>query len=424
MKKVTVVLALLLAVGVFVFVGYNRTGTVSLPSPKVSAPPAGVPLARERTYEERRQAASEAVNGRKNEVTDNTVRVDLTSLSGKRGGGLYAKYLGMTPGPFPPSIVVSFDERMAAMYHQKVNFRRCKRDKKGKELSCAVASDTVLEQAPDILDRYLEGDKQKMDIHVFMQQAEAAVSRAKTALSWVDLCRKAYQLNPDKCQLLQNIMYNVHGNDLAAYGSAELFPSADGEFNVKYLDALLKNAGAEFLHHVPSLGDRFASLGFYQFTFFALRDDEERVEGVSIVNKYVAEGERLPGSVVKLIGDQHHTAAFYFAVHNMAHILRKLDASHIETLKKVHGSHRAEMVVAIACAHHHPGGTFPVVKRWLEAKAKFEQSKKQLATPKKGSKKVKPVEDPNFVSMFPRLADLNQYATKSWNNRRAIYAMK
>lgn len=383
-----------------------------------SEPAASSP--RERTYEERRDEAVEKIKKQKDGLTDTKVKVDLTPLSGRKLGGLYTQYLGIQPGVLPRNVEVSFSERMATMYSKKVNYKRCK---KKDPTDCVVASDTILSHAPGLLSGFIQSDKMHMDLKRFVAIADERAELAKRSLDWKALCKsRLYKLDEKKCKLLQAITKNISGKDIVAYGMTELLPSLDGNLNVTYTDILLKSAGAQFLYYIPSLGDRYASLGVYQFTFLALRDDDIRVEGTNVVNAYVgAKGEKVPGSVVALSGHQHHSAAFYFAIHNLATFISRLSAKEVETLSKLHGTHQDEMIILIACAHHAPEATFPAAERWLKLKGKPAPK----TTKNKKAKKEKKVVDPrntDIISVFTNKYDLREYAQKSRANRLAMYS--
>lgn len=367
----------------------------------------------ERTYEERRDEAALKIKKHKEGVVESKVRVDLSSLTGRKLSSLYAQYLGINPGPVPPFTNVSFDERMASMYHQKVFFKKCKKKKPDE---CIVSSDTVLSQAPELLERYIDSNKMKMDLKRLIAIADEKVVLAKKHIDWAMLCKSAaYRLDAKKCKLLQEIVANINGKDLVAYGMTELLPSPDGDLNVLYMDVLLRNAGAQFLYHVPALGDRYASLGLYQVTFFSLRKDEMKVAGTNVVSSMVRNGgEKIPDSVVHLSSHQHHTAAFYFAVHNIAEFLNRASTKQVATLAKIHQKHLDEMVILVACAHHHPGLTYPVIKKWLDMKGAPQST---------SNRKKKEITEVDIVPMFPLKADLRMYAKKSRNNLAAVYAL-
>lgn len=397
----------------FLVTGCNNGDTSVSP---VASSASSVGSLRERTYEERRDEAAAKIAMKKNEVKDDKIRVDLTPLAGRNLSDLFTSYLGIQPGPVPAFVDVSFDERMAYLYHEKVIYKKCTTKKRG-EVICKVASDTVLDRAPGLLQRFIESDKMKMNLKSFIDVANEKAVIANKTIDWARLCKlRIYHLDAMRCKTLKDIMGNVYGRDLIAYGMTELLPSKIGSTNTAYLDIMLRNAGAQFLYHAPSLGDRYASLGLYQFTFLALREDPLAVEGTNIVNSMVTgSGEKIKGSVIALFGHEHHTAAFYFAVHNVAGVLGQLNNKQAETLSKIHHTHQDEMVIMIACAHHNPKYTRQVIARWLDVKAK-------PAVKQKGKKQVPPSTD--IVPMFPKKADLNMYAIKSRNNLIAMYNIK
>lgn len=373
-------------------------------------------------YEMLRTRSVDRIERLMERVKGNTIKVKLGPISGRCLGGLYAQYLGVLPCPLPAEVRVAFDERMASMYRQKVTFRRCKPKEPD---TCVVASYTVLNQAPGLLEAYLGSDKMRMNLHGFIGIAEEKVRIAKLFLDWPALCRSAaYRLNEERCRLLQSVVSDLNGRDLIAYGMTELLPSPDGLLNVWYMDMLLRHAGAEFLYYVPALGDGYASLGLYQFTFFALREDKERVEGVNIVSAFMKKGgEKVPGSVTALRGHQHHTAAFYFAVHNLASLISRFSEEEAKTFKEVHHKAQDEMVVIVACAHHSPRYTRAGVSSWLQALDKAKHPPK----PKKGKKGAQAKQasiNTDLVSLLPVDADLRAYGKKTKGNLLAVYRVK
>ncbi len=370
------------------------------------------------TRDERKALARTLITSSKKEIKG-AQYVNLDSFSGRKAGDLYMKYLNLPKGPFPPYVTVSFDERMARMYEQKVEFARCSTNKLQVK-TCVWSSETVLAQAPLLLSQYLADDKMKMSLHDMVAIASERVKNAQSNLKMDALCKdNNYKLSLNECSLLKSIFVDITGKDLLAYGMTELLPSADGKFNVMYMNMLLREAGASFVYHVPALGDGYASLGLYQFTMFALRNDHEAVAGASRVNAFVQEGGmKIPDSVVYLRGHDHHTAAYFFAVNNVATLLRKLSDEQVATLAKLHKTHKGEMVMIIACAHHNPKHTFKTVARWLDAMEKYEA---RLAIAKKKGKAMP--QEPYLEKMFPASADMRMYAIKSAANTVAMHSM-
>lgn len=401
MKPVLVLIAL-----VVVLTGCGKNNDQSAPSLSVAQKLVTPPVTRE-------ERKAEAVEGVKKSATESkmpVVRIDLSNLSGYKIDDLYADYLGLQKKKnrkaaalsTPHYVDVSFEERMAHLYNKKVNFERCK-----KNGNCKEASDTVLAQMPILYKNYIDGDKQKMSIKTFVSIADVKVAKAKKSLDWGRVCKHyqhtkdVKQLSLKKCELLKAVVARIAGKDMVAYGMTELLPSAEGRLNVLYLDILLQNAGAEFLYHVPALGDELASLGFYQFTMYALRKDDEATEGASIVNAFVKDGgEKIHDSVVYLKGHEHHVAAFYFAVHNLSRMIFSLSEKGVKTLSVKHRNYQDEMVMYVAAAHHAPGAAHKKTVRWINGGLKS-----------------------NLFSVY-RGHRIHQYAVKTKNNLLALYEKK
>lgn len=277
----------------------------------------------------------------------------------------YATNLGLSHTkdgtPLPDELAVSFDANMAEFWKKKV--RR------------EDVTDSTLGKAPEILERYLQSPRGFTTLSQFIGSTDRVVEKAKKSLDWERLCVR-YKLHAQKCALLRQVILPFRGKDFIAYGMTELLPQ-DGRFNVKYLDMLLRHAGTSYLMHFPAMHDDMLSLGFYQFTSFALRKDEEVTEGTSIVNGFVKEGGRkIPDSVAYLVGDDHHVAAVYFAVHNLAKMIYFLNDKSAKMFARRHKDFQSEMVMFVASAHHLPGAAWIATRKWIEGgmKSAIERS--------------------------------------------------
>lgn len=360
---------------VFVLVIMSLVGCKKKEDQTSTASPTTKQVAPAVTREERKAEALSEVKKTATENATTGTRVNLSSLSSYKLDDLYVDYFGLPKkknkkaagNPTPAYVDVSFEKIMGHLYSKKVNFEKCKKDG-----SCKEATDTVLEQMPILYKDYMSSDKQKMSLKTFIGIADSKVVKAKQSLDWGRVC-KHYQplkdpqkLNAKKCKLLQEVISKIKGKDMIAYGMTELLPSAEGRLNVLYLDLLLQNAGAEFLYYVPALGDELASLGFYQFTMYALRKDDEATEGASVINSFVKDGgEKIHDSVVYLHGHEHHVAAFYFAVHNLSRLVFSLSKGGLEILSKRHLNYQDEMVMYVAAAHHAPGTAHKRTVKWV-----------------------------------------------------------
>lgn len=278
------------------------------------------------------------------------VIVDLSPIQGRKLGDLYAKFLGIPNGIVPRSASIDFEKNLAHLWAGKVE-----RDD---------SSDSTQANVNKVL-AYYHNNKNKISLTEFVRQADKEVARVKANIDWSKLCL-IERLSKDRCPILQAISKDIVGKDVVAYGMTEIFPTADGKLNIAYLDILLRQAGAEYVDSLPAIHDGYLSFGLYQFTSFAVYSKTEEKRGASIVNRAVTkENAKIPGSVIFLRNGDHHRAAYMFAIHNVATLLRLANKKEIGILGKLHGKHPDEIVQFIAAAHHNPGGAIGGARRWI-----------------------------------------------------------
>lgn len=290
------------------------------------------------------------------EVSGQAVTVDLSPIQGRNLSDLYAKFLGRQNGVVPGSAPIDFEKNLAHLWAGKVE----RND----------SSDSTQANVNKVL-AYYHDNKSKMSLKKFVNLADTEVARAKTGVDWPRLCH-VERLSGDRCRILQAISKGIVGKDIVAYGMTEIFPTADGRLNVTYLDILLRHAGAEYVDSLPAIHDGYLSFGLYQFTSFAIYDHGKEKRGASIVNQTMAESARIPGSVIFLRNGDHHRAAYMFAIHNIATLLRLANKKETTILGKLHGEHPDEIVQFIAIAHHLPGPAIKGARRWMASGMKKE----------------------------------------------------
>lgn len=277
------------------------------------------------------------------------VEVDLSAITGRRVADLYGEYLGLT-GVAPPKAKINFEENLGALWDRKLERRR--------------VTPSTERHAPKVIEQYRRQNKATMTLGQFIDEADREITLARRHINWRDLC-SSYRLDDRRCKLLQSIGDNIRGKDLVAYGLTELMPSTDGQFNVQFLDILLRHAGREYVQALPALYDGMLSFGFYQFTSHALRHDSSVVTGASRVSQYVGNRAKLPGSVALLKGEEHHRAAFFFAVNNLAQLITRLRNRDVSLLQRDHKKVHGEIVQYIATSHHLPGPAMRGARRWI-----------------------------------------------------------
>lgn len=316
-------------------------------------------------------------------ATENSqpIQVSLSSLRGRKVADLYAKFLGISDGLVPESAAIDFQKNLAHLWAGKIER--------------IDSSSSTQENVSKIL-LYYQTNKNRMSIKEFVALAGSEIVATKKSISWPRLCFLE-RLTLDRCSILQAISKNIVGKDLVAYGMTEIFPAADGRLNVAFLDILLRQAGAEYVDSLPAIHDGYLSFGLYQFTSFAVYDTGTERRGASIPNQAVTGKARIPGSMVALRNGDHHRAAYLFAIHNVATLLRLASDKEVKILRKFHGKHQDEMVQFIAIAHHLPGPAIKGARRWITH----------------GMRK-------NLRVSLGKV--LGQYATKTEENLLALYA--
>jgi len=126
------------------------------------------------------------------------------------------------------------------------------------------------------------------------------------------------------------------------------------------LTYLLQNAGREFAERIPAVYDGLTSFGPYQFTEKALFETPEEVRGASRLNEHV-DGERIPGSVSKLRGIEHHQAAYLLATQHIIKLIQNLDEDGVAVLEAGWEDNMSDIAQFIAAAHNYPYGSENIV---------------------------------------------------------------
>lgn len=201
----------------------------------------------------------------------------------------------------------------------------------------------------------------------FVDGADDLVDASNNSLDFGAFCARLNM--SDRCGTVKSLADKINGRMLIAYGMTELFPSRDGDTNRRMLDMMLRRAGQDYINSIPALGDKYLSLGFYQFTSFAVRHDASGRQGASVVAEFSSKG--LPGSVMLLNNDDQHRAAFFFATYNLALMVRSLNDHQYTELRRK-GLSKEELTVFMATSHHLPGSAQRSMAAWLQDKRKHK----------------------------------------------------
>lgn len=302
--------------------------------PKATSP---VPKNKKEEQKEKISAAAEKAK---------TVIVDTSSIEGRKLGGLYADITGIT-GTVGKSHSVNYGETLAELWNRKL-------DRKN-------VSEATIKASAIPIEVFLSEPK-KMTLKQFVAEAENQVHFAKKHLDFGAAC-KGYKLSKEECATFRTLADETRGLDLVAYGMTELMPSAEGSLNVKIMEILLRNAGSNYLCTIPALYDKMLSLGFYQFTSYAVNSNAG--QGASKMNTFLSKEAKIPGSVIALRNGDHHRAAYLFALDNFANLAKKTNVKEFAALKRALKQKPGDIVTYVATAHHSPKLALRSMKSWL-----------------------------------------------------------
>jgi hypothetical protein len=300
-------------------------------------------------------------------------------LAGRKAGDLYAAYLGYSGKVIPTELEIDWVKQLDTLWTRKSNRR-------GVTPVAKLAHQALVAE-------YASLDPGRTTLESYQRIAGQHATTICAELDWKKV-QRMYRLNDREGALLERISCNMGGRVMLAYAMAELLPSADGNLNRLYLDFLLQHGGRRYVESLPAVHDGITSFGPLQFTQYAVYDANER-RGASIVNTALPQRLRIPGSTLKLRGDDHLKAAYLFAVSNLADGIRGLDSTQLRTFEQVAGPRGVDVAQYIATAHNKPVVARKSLRRWLDNGARSSY----------------------FVSC-PRVSRL--YATKTLNNYQAL----
>jgi len=271
------------------------------------------------------------------------------TLYGKKAGDLYSNYIGVN-GMIPDTLEVDFKKQLDDMYSKKIK----------------KSNNKVIENFYNNHVKNFNPKKtHKMSINRYISRAQNSMNNVNRNIDW-NKVGELKDLDKERLDLLKQISNSLDGKDLISYSLTELMPSKDGPMNVDMMNFMLENAGTKYVELIPALGDKLASIGPYQFTSYAVYDTPNEKRGASIINQALPKKIQIPGSVTKLQGDDHHKAAYLFAINNLAYLIKDLNKEEVEVLSKKGINNMENIVKFIATSHHHPESGKKIAKKWLD----------------------------------------------------------
>ncbi len=342
------------------------------------------------------------------------VTIETGDLAGKKVGDLFADYLGLKRGSIVPKIItVDFGMNLEVLWEHKIQFMdreiakvKTAHEKKIATLSSEGKTEEIQKENEsfdkkmiDLSDRRNNVLKAKREIvmgyrekwrdekvHTMSLDDAAAigddVSRSvNESIHWEEM--NAHdgpfpKLSTNAVEhFVKPLAEKVDGSKIFAYSLTELMPSVkNSEFNVAEYKFLLDNAGIEYVLSLPAIHDHWLSFGMLQFTSLALRDDEEKTEGASKINRLLPADMQIMGSVkyVNTLEGQLK-AGHLFAVFNIGNLVQDIlkDKDEKRKIRRLTVLYQRTpeldigLLEFIAVAHHSPSGAIKGFEKWLDS---------------------------------------------------------
>ena len=273
-------------------------------------------------------------------------------LAGRTLGDLYAAYIGARL--IPPKVTVDPGRQLDSLWLVK--------------LSCHKnAAPVVSKLHRELLTSYRK-KRSALTLGEFIELADRQVKSVQGDLDWRKFS-SIYRLTPAEEVLVARLAARLSGRDFVAYGMTEVMPSANGVLNLQVLEFLVRNFGPEFVFGIPAIHDRYASFGLFQFTSFAVNGETK--EGASMASQALKRGY-LPSSVAEVRGEMQFRAAYLFAMHNIAKMVKHLTPHERTVLSGLGGKNHDDLIQFIAASHNGPAFAQRAARRWLDNRMRSE----------------------------------------------------
>ena len=263
---------------------------------------------------------------------------------------------------------------------------------------------------------------QASSIWEYKNDIKNSINQVKDTFDRDSFCNEKLWWDKKKLNLFKDICYNIDENSLLAYSMTELFPSPTWEYNQNILEFMLKNGWKNLIYYLPAVNDDYASFGPYQFTSKAIYDAWGELLWASIMNQYLPKEFKIPGSVIKLEWNDHHRAAYLFAMYNLYILLK--NQKNLEALKLLSKSeYKSDLTQLIAIMHNKPANWDDFLRERYKLKTDKKYLKK-MTLDKKGRVKYKYDMNGNWnIDLYESKlspSTSHRYWKKTYFNRKII----
>lgn len=268
---------------------------------------------------------------------EKTSNINFAEVKGTGLSKISYSYLGFS-GAIPDEGIIDWNKSINSLWERKLRFKG--------------VSKATRNAAPDIVDQYHKQTREVMSIDAHITELDKLLVDIKQDINWGRMCVD-YKLDPSTCKSFVMTAFNIDAKALTAYSMTELMPYYNGKQNRVLMNLYMENAGRNYLDNIPALGDKYLSMGRYQFTSFAVGQDKDGPRPANQIGSY-SKNYNIPGSVITLEGMDNDRAAYYFATYNLMSLFKKMDKKQLKKYDRYCDHKTVEIVEYIATAHHNP----------------------------------------------------------------------
>jgi hypothetical protein len=300
-------------------------------------------------------------------------------MKGSRFSDLFADYLGINYAG--KKVRINFKRNLERMWDKKQRMSR--RNKVVPGLSSQIISE------------YCRRPATHMTLDSYITEATRTLRGVNRRINWKEVGKRK-GLKGRKLTLLKKISTSLDGKDMLTYALTEIMPGHNGQLNRDVMDFLLRNAGRQYVEAIPALNDDWSSFGPYQLTSFAVYDTGREKRGASIINQALPARQRIPGSVGRVRGSDHHKAAYLNTINNLADLIRGLTPRQYKALRDVGRHKKKDLLKFIATAHNNPRAAIRrIAQYWLDNGARSDYTVSCTGKYKRISRET----DANYVAL-------------------------
>lgn len=327
-------------------------------------------------------------------------------LAGVKFGGLLSEYTIGEERRVRAEEGIDFKFQQASLWRRKLEYvKKNNPDVYGR----------VQEAARYLFSSYDQDRSTKMPLLQYRDHTKTSLDSVRKDLHLDGITKLAAfnKLGHSQVQLLHRLEHEITANGLLAFALTEIMPTegSDARTGAAVLDFLLQHAGVEYVDRIPAVHDSRISVGIYQFTSDALYELGHERHGASLIQS-IMPTRHIPASVLQLHGDQHHKAAYLFAVYNLAMFVRDFGEGRSEKFLEHFSSMPVDVVTEyIAAAHHLPANARRALDAYTDELVKYQ---KKTPEEKKKSKV------PDTFQKHCETKGLGTYCRKTKDNLSAL----